>query len=302
MLKDFAKLQTFLTVVKEKSFSKASKKLGISQPAVTQQIKWLEDFLENKIVERKKNGITLTKTGEDLYRAVQRLDRCVNNIEKDIIKIINKKLTFVVGASFTIGNYVLPYCLNELQKSIDNEVLISVDTSTNILDQLFDKKVDLALIETPVTVEGVVYKEWLEDELVLFSNSKLPRRVKPEDLYNFNWICREEDSHTRKLVTEYFTEIGIDCKSFNIVSTVTSQTAVKNTVLNAPKGDRPTVSLLSKFVIEEELANGQLHMATIKGLKIKRNFHVVYLKERKYDAFIGKVADFIMSRSRKAHG
>ncbi|HHD77258.1 MAG TPA: LysR family transcriptional regulator, partial [Campylobacteraceae bacterium] len=55
MLKDFAKLATFLTVVKERSFSKASKKLGISQPAVTQQIKWLEDYLDNRIVERKKN-------------------------------------------------------------------------------------------------------------------------------------------------------------------------------------------------------------------------------------------------------
>ncbi len=301
MLKDFAKLETFLTVVKERSFSKASKKLGISQPAVTQQIKWLEDFLDNKIVERKKNGILLTKTGEDLYRVVQRLERCVNNIEKDIIKIINKKLTFVIGASFTIGNYVLPYCLNELQDAINNEVLISVDTSDKIIQQLLDKKVDLALIETPVTIDGVIHKQWLEDELVLFSKSKLPRTIKPENLQNFNWICREEDSHTRRLVTEYFSERGIECKNFNVVSTATSQTAVKNTVLNAKVDDeKPTVSLLSKFVIQDELASGQLHMATIKGIKIKRHFHVVYLKERKHDAFIAKVADFIMSRSRKA--
>ncbi len=299
MLKDFAKLETFLTVVKEKSFSKASKKLGISQPAVTQQIKWLEDYLDNRIVERKKNGITLTKTGEELYRVALRLDKCVSHVEKDIIKIINKELTFVVGASFTIGNYVLPYCLNDLREAISNEVLIDVDTSEHILDKLLDKKIDLALIETPVTRDGVIYKEWLEDELVLFSNSKLPKQVKPEDLEKFNWICREEDSHTRKLAAEVFGEVGLECKRFNILSTVSSQTGVKQTVMKASKGDTPTVSLLSKFVIEDELNSGLLYSAPIKGLKFKRHFHVVYLKERKHDAFIAKVSDFIMGRSRK---
>jgi DNA-binding transcriptional LysR family regulator len=301
MLKDFAKLETFLTVVKERSFSKASKKLGISQPAVTQQIKWLEDYLDNRIVDRKKNGITLTKTGEDLYKVAQRLDRCVTNVERDIIKIINKELTFVIGASFTIGNYVLPYCLNDLQKAIDNEVLISVDTSDNVLNQLLEKKIDLALVEAPVLVDGVIHKQWLEDELVLFSNTKLPKQIKPENLQNYNWVCREEGSHTRKLATEVFSRMDIECKNFNIVTTVTSQTAVRNTVINAKEDDeQPTLALLSKFVIDEDLSKGSLHMAHVKGLKFKRHFSVVYLKERKYDAFIAKVSDFIMSRSRKA--
>jgi LysR family transcriptional regulator, transcriptional activator of the cysJI operon len=64
MLNDFAKLETFLTVVREKSFSKASAKLGISQPAVTQQMKYIEDYLDVQIVDRKKNGISLQKRGK----------------------------------------------------------------------------------------------------------------------------------------------------------------------------------------------------------------------------------------------
>ena len=104
MLKDFAKLETFLAIVKEKSFSKASKKLGISQPAVTQQIKWLEEYLDSKIVKRKKNGITLTKTGEDLYKVAQRLDRCVTNVERDIIKIINKDIPRTIFSTIEMFN------------------------------------------------------------------------------------------------------------------------------------------------------------------------------------------------------
>ena len=74
MLSDFTKLNTFLTVVKEKSFSKASAKLGISQPAVTQQMRFLENYLGSSIVDRKKNGIRLTKEGEKLHQIAQKIE------------------------------------------------------------------------------------------------------------------------------------------------------------------------------------------------------------------------------------
>ncbi len=297
MLKDFAKLTTFLTVVKEKSFSKASKKLGISQPAVTQQIKWLEEYLDNRIVERKKNGITLTKTGEELYRVALRLDKCINNVEKEVIRIMNKELTFIIGASFTIGNYVLPECLNEIKQAIENDVLIEVAVSQEVIEKLLDKKIDLALIETPLFVDGVIYREWLEDEFVLFSNQVLPRQVKHEDLQRFHWVCRNEDSHTRKVINDVFEDAGIECRAFDIATTVSSPTLVKQTVLKA-KTEEPTVGIISRYVIQDELESGQLHAAKIKGLEFKRAFYVAYLKERKHDAFIDKVADFIMSKRR----
>ncbi len=298
MLKDFAKLGTFLTVVKERSFSKASKKLGVSQPAVTQQIKWLEDYLDTRIVERKKNGITLTKSGEELYRVALRLDKCVVSVEKEIIKIMNKELTFVIGASFTVGNFVLPTCINDIKIAIDNDVLIQVDLTEKILEQLLDKKVDLAIIESPIFLDNIIYREWIEDEFVLFSNQPLPKVVRPESLKNYGWVCREEESHTRRLMAEIFGEVGIECKSFDIKATVTSPTAIKQTVLKSSKSEKQTVALISKQVVEDEIESGLLFTAKIKGLTFKRPFYVAYLKDRKHDAFIEKVTSFIMSRRR----
>lgn len=86
MLNDFAKLETFLTVVREKSFSKASAKLGISQPAVTQQMKFIEDYLDVQIVDRKKNGIKLTKEGQILHGIALKIEKCVNSAEKELLK------------------------------------------------------------------------------------------------------------------------------------------------------------------------------------------------------------------------
>ena len=300
MLKDFAKLETFLAIVKEKSFSKASKKLGISQPAVTQQVKWLEDYLDSKIIERKKNGITLTKSGEELYRVALRLNKCVNNVEKEIIKIMNKELTFIIGASFTIGNYMLPSSLNGAKEVIENDVSVHIDLSNKILEMLLDKKIDLALIESPIFLDGVIYREWLEDEFILFSNQPLPKYVNPDDLINYNWVCRDEDSHTRKVIADTFDEAGLECKAFEVASTVSSPTALIQTVLRSSKDPsvKQTVAIMSKVAIEDELESGRLFCAKIRGLKFKRNFYIAYLKERKHDMYLEKVVDFIMKKEK----
>ena len=296
MLKDFAKLQTFLMVIKEKSFSKASAKLGISQPAVTQQIKFIEDYLDTRIVERKKNGIVLTKEGEDLYRIAVRLEKAIQSSEKELLKIINKEFTFVMGSSFAIGNYVLPNYLAQIKKRIDNEVFMNVDVSANIIEQLEDKKIDVALIESPVFKEGVIYREWVEDELVLFSNQPIKKHLSADDLLEFDWICRNEDSHTRKLTSEAFEEIGVNCNNFNVIGVLASPTAIKESILHADKNaERPLVSIMSRHVIKAELESGTLYEARLKNHKITRHFYIAYLKERKHDAFVDNVVNYLLS-------
>ncbi len=296
MLRDFAKLQTFMMVIKEKSFSKASAKLGISQPAVTQQIKFIEDYLDTKIVDRKKNGILLTKEGEDLYRIAQRLDKAISNSEKDLLKIINKEFTFVMGSSFAIGNYVLPNYLGEIKKRIDNEVFMNVDLSSKIIDQLEDKKIDVALIESPEFRDGIIYREWVEDELVLFSNRPLKKFLVSEDLLEFNWICRNEGSHTRRLTSEVFEEMGVQCTSFNVIGVLESPTAIKEAILHADKSsDVPLVSIMSRHVIKSEIEEGRLYEARLKNFKILRHFYIAYSKERKHDAFVDNVVNYLLS-------
>jgi len=296
MLKDFAKLHTFLTVIKEKSFSKASAKLGISQPAVTQQIKFIEEYLDTKIVERKKNGIKLTKEGEDLYRIAIRLEKAITSSEKELLKIINKEFTFILGASFAIGNYVIPPQIQNIKDKIDNEVYLRVGLSDGIIDQLEDKKIDIALIESPVFRDGIIYREWLEDELVIFSNQPIPKQLKREDMYKFDWICRDEDSHTRKLTSEVFEEIGVECASFNVIGVVSSPTAIKESITHAdPTSPRPTVSVMSRHVLAEDIAAGRLYEARVKNYRITRKFYVAYTKERKHDAFVDNVVNYLLS-------
>ncbi|MCW8821692.1 MAG: LysR family transcriptional regulator [Sulfurovum sp.] len=297
MLKDFVKLETFLTVARERSFSKASAKLGISQPAVTQQIKFIEKYLGCKVIERKKNGIKLTNEGEELYKVAARLEKEIHSSEQDILKIINKEITFRLGASFTIGTYIIPgQCLNTIGEAIHNSVNLDIDLSDNIIEKLKDRKLDVGLIESPVMDQDLIYREWLEDELVLVSNVPISKTLKTEELYDFDWICRDEGSHTRTVVAEVFDELGVSCKSFNVLSEVSNTVTVLQTIKKSDKNpDRPVVSILSKYAIMDEVANGELFEARLRGYTMTRKFYIAYSKENKHNAYVDNVVNFILA-------
>lgn len=294
MLNDFGKLQTFLNVVKEKSFSKASAKLGISQPAVTQQIKYLEDYLDTQIVDRKKNGIGLTKEGQILFEIAQRIDKCLSSAQKDLDKIINKDVTFIFGASFVIGNYILPKFLNTLKDSINNEVSINVSVSHAALNDLLDKKIDIALVESISPNEELVFKEWMDDEIVVFSNQKLPKNASAEELSSYKWICRNPESTTRVLFKEALLKADYpDCDTFDVTSEVTSATTIVQTVLHSDKNSIPTASIVSRNAIESLLKAGALYESKIGSETMARKLYIVYRKDREDDVFLQKVIKYL---------
>jgi len=297
MLKDFVKMETFLTVARERSFSKASAKLGISQPAVTQQIKYIENYLEAKIIDRKKNGIKLTPEGEELYKVITQLEKSIISLEKDVLKIIKKEMTFRLAASYTIGSYVIPgECLNSIAESISNEVTLSIDTTDKIITGLKDRKFDVGLIESPLFDDDLIYREWFDDELVIFSNTPLPKTINTEELYEYKWVCREEGSHTRKLITDVFEELGVSCKSFNVLSEVSNTTAALQSVKRAKKDDeQPVVSVISKHAIADEVARGELFESRIYGFTMSRKFYIVYTKDNKNNVFIDNVVNYIIT-------
>ena len=297
MLKDFVKLETFLTVARERSFSKASAKLGISQPAVTQQIKFIEKYLGCKVIERKKNGIKLTSEGDELYKVATRIEKEIIASEQDILKIIDKKITFRLGASYTIGTYVIPgQCLNTMGAAINNDVNLDIDHSDAIIAKLKDRKLDVGLIESPVMDNDLIYREWIEDELMVVSNVPISKMLKTEELYDFNWICRNEGSYTRRVVSEVFEELGVSCKSFNVLSEVSNTTTILQTLKKSERNpEKPVVSILSRHAVADEVANGELFEARLRGYTMSRKFYIVYSKANKHNAYVDNVVNYVLA-------
>jgi len=288
VIKYLDKIYTFLVINKEASFSKASKILGISQPAVTQQIRILENFLGVTLFERKKNGVILTKDGQNFLNIAKEFEKFLEDFENKIDKFKNYDSPFLIGASPTVGNYNLPECIKYYKTLINKEINLIIKSNDALFEDVANSVIDMAFV-TKKKDNGLNYVEWIEDELVVFSNKPLPSTIELEDLKEYKMICREPNSSTREFIKNVFEAKEFECDTLNIISLVHNSTALKYTVMNA---NDQVVSIISKMVIKEELRDKKLYAAKIKGMNLKRKTYVVY-KEKTKD--IEAILNFIKS-------
>ena len=288
VIKYLDKIYTFLVINRESSFSKASKILGISQPAVTQQIRILENFLGVSLFERKKNGVILTKEGQNFLKIALEFEEFLKEFDTKVNKFKNVDTPFLIGASPTVGNYNLPECIKYFKTLINKEINLIIKSNDSLFEDIKNSAIDMAFV-TKKKNNGLNYVEWLEDELVVFSNKPLPPTIEIEDLKNYKMICREPDSSTRDFIKKVFEENKFECDVLNILSVVHNSTALKFTVMNAPE---QVVSIISKMVIKDELKEKKLFASKIKGINLKRKTYIVF-KEKTKD--IEAILSFIRS-------
>ncbi len=266
------KIYTFLIINRESSFSKASKILGISQPAVTQQIRILEKHLGVNLFERKKNGVILTKEGQNFLNIAKEFQEFLEEFEIKIEKFKNLDMPFIIGASPTVGSYNLPECIKYYKNLINKDINLVIKSNDELLKDVKNSIIDMAFV-TKKKENELNYTEWIEDELVVFSNKPLPISIELEDLKKYKIVCRESNSSTRDFIKKTFKKHKFDCERLNIVSVVHNSTALKYTVMNTHE---QVVSIISKMVIKDELKEKKLFSAKIKGINLKRKTYIAY--------------------------
>ena len=291
MFKYIDKIYTFLVVYETKSFSKASKLLKISQPAVTQKIKNLEDFIGAKLVERKKNGIILTTKGKHFLEIAKNLQDCVEKVSNRIKYFKDKSLPFIIGASSTIGNYILPNYIPYLKELINKDINLIVKNNSILIEQLQNNEIDIAFTTTKSNNPNIEYTEWKKDRIVFFSNKPLPKTMEFDDLLEYEFLCREDGSALKQEISNILKQHKKDCSNFNITSYVDNSTALKFTILNAHK---QYVSIISYNAIKHEVEQGKLFITKIKDIDLTRNIYITTQKE-KNDDIITQIIKYLLS-------
>jgi len=280
MFKYIDKIYTFLVVYETKSFSKASKILQISQPAVTQKIKQLEEFIGAKLIERKKNGIILTSKGKYFLEIALNLKECVDKVSNRIKYFKEKSIPFIIGASSTVGNYILPNYIPYLTTLINKDINLIVKNNSQLIELLENNEIDLAFTTLKMNNQNIEYIEWKKDNIVFFSNKPLPSTIEFEDLLKYEFICREDGSVLKNEISKILKKHDKDCSNFNITSYVDNATALKFTILNAHK---QYVSIISYNAIKNEVESGQLFITKIKNINLYRNIYIATQKDKKID-------------------
>ncbi|QGU95794.1 LysR family transcriptional regulator [Clostridium bovifaecis] len=290
------KLLTFITVAKIKSFTKAGEILNLTQPAVSQHIKHLEEYYEVTLIKKRGKEIDLTEEGQILYKYAKQLEVLHRNLEIEIRNKNSIHRTYNLGASMTIGGYVLPYILAEYKKSYKNiDILLQVNNTEEILHKLLNRKLNLALIEGNFDRNKFNYKKFKDDELVLAVSKHhqftKKDKVTIEKVLKGELILREKGSGTREIFENKLQDLGYDIKGFKPYMELGGISAIKSLV-----EENLGYTIISEETIKREVKLDLINVIPIEGLSIRREFNFVYLKDNDYD-FIEEFIKFCFVNS-----
>ncbi|MCI4625233.1 MAG: LysR family transcriptional regulator [Candidatus Magnetoovum sp. WYHC-5] len=275
------KLKVFCTVAEVKSFSRASEIIHLTQPAVSAQIQVLEDYYGTKLFDRTTNNVTLTATGEILYKYAREILSLYAETEKSICRLTGLlKGSIKVGASTTVGNYLMPKIIIDFLKENSDKVKINlrVGSTKKISDLLNSSNIDLGIVEGDIKSQKITVDKFLEDELHLIVSPNHGWSNKEEidvaSLQEEPIILREEGSGSRQLIEKLFVKYGLSIQNMKVFLMLESIEAIKEAV----KRDIG-VAFESRIAIKKELQDGSLKAINVKGERITRAFSIIYRKK-----------------------
>jgi DNA-binding transcriptional LysR family regulator len=185
---------------------------------------------------------------------------------------------FRLGASGTIGTLILPgEPLIRISKRLGRTVQLTIDTCDRIIEGIKNKTLDLGLIESPIFDDDLVYREWMEDELVVCSNMPLESTLDTDTLSRCKLLCRNTYSPTRIFINDFFEEIGFSYDTFYALTEIdNSSAAIQGLKWAKPDQEHPTVAIVSQLAIESELQKKMLYQARIEDRPMMRKFYLIY--------------------------
>ena len=274
-------LKTFLTVVQEKSLTRAAEALYLTQPAVSKHIKMLEKYFNTRLFHRQGQKITLTEGGEILYIQAKEI---LKEWESTKLKISELSSTvggvLRIGASTIPGEYLLPYLLGSFKKQYPEvEIKLEVGDTQEVVRKILAEEIHLGVVGAWIERKKLLAKKFADDEVVLILHPEHPlakeEKVKPSVLGKENLIWREKGSGTRKVVEEKLLKAGITVETLTPVMELGSTQAII-TAVEAGLG----ISFVSFWAVRREEALKRLVVKKMEGVLLKRKLYYLYPKEQ----------------------
>ena len=203
--------------------------------------------------------------------------------------------SFRLGTSPTIGAHILPGDpLINISQRLHSTIKVSIATCDKIVEGVKKKELDLGLIESPIFDNALVYKEWMEDELVVCSKIPLQDSLGEEELSHCKLLCRNIHSPTRIFITDFFEKLGFSYEIFDSLFEVdNTSSAIQGIKWSKPNIGHPTVTIISHLAIEDELDKEELYQSHIKNKHMYRKFYLIYNKEEGTRPYIEDIIRYL---------
>jgi len=269
-------LIVFAEVADTRNFSRAAERLHMTQPAVSQHIRALEERLKVRLLERNNKSVTLTKAGEIVLHHAKEIGGLYRRMEE----MVDELLHFTggplsIGASYTFGEYVLPLTLARLNSDYpDIRPAVMIGNTADIAELVRNRELDVGIVEGEEIGTGLIVEKLAEDEMYVAAGAQHPltglSRISLDLLAEQTWLIREQGSGTRAAADKMFHALKLQPSRFLEMGSTQS---IKETV-EAGLG----VTLQSRWALRKELGLGSLKLLPIEGLPFIRSFHILLRK------------------------
>ena len=296
MIENF-RIRVFRAVAQHLNFSRAAEELLLTQPAVTQQIKALEDELGISLFDRGGGRITLTPGGVALLPFAEQMKTLGEEAVAAVASAYGQEAGELgVGASQTIGQYLLPTFIAGFRQAHPKVRITACSGNTDaMLEALLTKKIQIALIEGPEQRKDIHIEPFMEDHMVLVvpaSHEWAGHEIAAADLKNQPLLVREYGSGSRRIVEQALGSLGIKPKELTISMELDSTEGLLSAV-EAGLG----VTFVSRWAVRNQLVLGTLKLARMKGLKLSRRFSMAYAAGPEPVGTVGAFRSFLLTRA-----
>lgn len=273
-------MEALICLVEERSFSRAAKRMLLTQPALTKNIRNVEDCLGVKVVNRSSAGVSLTPEGKILYEVALRMVKLRKEAGEKIQKLHeNTGGDIYIGASTIPATYILPHAMSAFKKNhSDIRIFLKTEDSEEVLNMVLDKEVEIGCIgKKPLNSKLIAESVW-NDRLILVV-PKSHHWIKKEsidisELIAEPFVLREKGSATRDVFESYLKENNsISLSQLNVCAELGSSEAIKEAVI-AGLG----VSVISIHAVKRELASRLLFEIPIISCRMERKLYLIHLK------------------------
>jgi DNA-binding transcriptional LysR family regulator len=271
---DTRQLAAFCAVVERKSFSQAAERLGVTQPAVSLQIRSLEQRLGRQLLDRSGRRVEPTEAGLRLYASAQRLLALEAQLLEDVSGADEGELTGTldIGASTGPGGAVVPVLLCQFQQlHQDVRVRLAVSDTQTVVDQVAERELELGIVGAARRHRGVVFEPFFRDEVVLAcpaGHRFAGRTVALDDLREERLLVMQEGAGVRQVIEDELRASGTRLRDLGVQVELGLQESVRSAV-SAGQG----VTFISRSALDADLAAGTIAIARVQGLDpVRENF------------------------------
>ena len=285
-------LKSFYYTAKFNSFTKAALYLGITQPSVTRQVQDLQEKAGFALINKTGKSFILTDAGNMLYSMAENIFEIESRIEENISDYKRqKKGNIVINTITSFSSYYLPDFMPEfIKKYPDIKVSVYAMPGESVVSTTSKFKNDFGIVSHKVRDSKIISRELFCEEIVLISSPDQPlakkERVKPGELNDLPMILFEKDSGTMYSTEGFMRRNRI---TFKTVCTISDSEAVKNMVMH-----KAGYALISKKVIEKEVASGELVAVHINDSFLTRKFYMIYHKDKYFSENLQSFIDIMV--------